>query len=231
MIRFHFRKQVANTARFQLEHTFGLTTLKQLEGRFILQREVQNINSLARRLFDQVDRVAQHRQRLQAQEVHLQQPGCLDIVHRPLSNDILFARHSPQRHVVRQRSVTDHHRCSMRPNVSRQTFKLFCEVQQFGDFRIAFVDRPQFLAGFDGFFKCDSQLVWHHPSNLIDSRQGNPKCTPDVLDGCPSLHRAEGTNLRDALFAILFLDVLHDVGTTFLAEVDIDIRGLQTIFI
>ena len=119
----------------------------------------------------------------------------------------------------------------MRSNVSRQTFKLFCEVQQFGNFRIAFVDRAQFLTGFDGFFKCDSQLVWHHPSNLIDSRQGNPKCTPNVFDGCPSLHRAEGTNLRDALFAILFLDVLHDVGTTFLAEVDIDIRSLQTIFI
>ena len=231
VIRLHLGKQISNTAGLQLENAFGLTALKQLESRLVFQREVKNINSLARRLFDQVDRVTQNGQRLQTKEIHLQQPGRLDIVHRPLSNHILFARHAPQRHVVGQRPVTDHDRRRVRSDVTRKTFQLFRKVQQLGDFRITFVNASQFLTGFDRFLKRDPQLVGHHASDLVNTRKRNPQRAADVLDRRTSLHRAEGANLCDAFLAVFLLNVLHDVGTTFLAEVDIDIRSLQTIFV
>ena len=41
-------------------------------------------------LADDLHRVVDHRQRAQAQEVHLQEPEALDDVHVPLGHDLLF---------------------------------------------------------------------------------------------------------------------------------------------
>ena len=92
-------------------------------------------------LLDDVDRLGEHRQVAQAEEIHLQQAGPLDVPHRPLGDDFVLVLHAAQRHVFRQRAIGNHHRRGVRANVAGQAFDLARQIQQFADLAVG-VDRP-----------------------------------------------------------------------------------------
>ena len=80
-VGFHLLQQVADTPAFQLEDALRLASLQQRERLLVVQRQLLRVDLLARRLFDQIDRLAEDCQVAQSQEVHFQQPGIFDVVH------------------------------------------------------------------------------------------------------------------------------------------------------
>ena len=143
VVGLHPLQQVANAARFQLEDALGFAALQQGVVGFVVEREFQRIDCFARRLFDQLHGAAEDGQVAQTQKIHLQQTRRFDVVHRPLRDHVLFARHAAQRHIFGQRFVGDHDGGGVRADVACQTFDLHRQVQQFADLGIAVVGHFQ----------------------------------------------------------------------------------------
>ena len=89
----------------------------------------------------------------------------------------------------------------------------------------------KFVGRLDRFGQFDSKLVGHHAGDLIDARQRNPQRSPDVLDRGAGLHRSEGADLGDAVFAVFFFYVVDNFAAPLLAKVDVDIGSFQAVLI
>ena len=55
MIGLHLLQQVANAATFQLKDALGFAPTQEREGWLVVQRKLQRIDGLTRRLLDQVE--------------------------------------------------------------------------------------------------------------------------------------------------------------------------------
>ncbi len=86
----HLHQQVADPRAFELEDALGLAPLKQLEGLASSSGRVSRSNGAA--ILRSISRTAVDRRRqvAQAEEVHLEQAGLLDVPHLPLGADDLF---------------------------------------------------------------------------------------------------------------------------------------------
>ena len=110
------------------------------------------------RLLDQIDGLGQDRQVAQAEEVHLQQAGRLDVAHRPLGDDFVLAFTRPKRHVLDQRLVGDHDGRGVRADVAGQALDLHGQVEQLADFGVGVVDLLQVVALAQGFVQRDVRV-------------------------------------------------------------------------
>ena len=89
-LRLRLPQQFAHARALELEHAIGLPVAEQLVGLCVVQRDRVDVEVDALGAFDLVERVADERERAQAQEVHLQQADALDLLHRPLGDDFVF---------------------------------------------------------------------------------------------------------------------------------------------
>ena len=88
MIGLHSLEQVTNASAFQLENALRFATAQYGERLFVIQGERVRIDAPASRLFDQVDGLGEDREVAESKEIHLQEARRLDVVHRPLCDDI-----------------------------------------------------------------------------------------------------------------------------------------------
>ena len=76
---------------------------EHLVGRRVVERDLRDVEAA-----DQLDRLVDHVEVAQAEEVHLQQAEPLDVAHRELGDDLLVGALLLQRHDVDQRLGADH---------------------------------------------------------------------------------------------------------------------------
>jgi len=74
-------QHVAHARTFHLEHPDRLRPGQHLEGLHVVQRQVGQVDRLVAGPVDQLLRLGQHRQGLQAEEIELHQAGLFDILH------------------------------------------------------------------------------------------------------------------------------------------------------
>ena len=101
--------QVAHPAGFQLEHADGVRLVQQVERLRVVERNLVDVEALAGGLFDEIERVLDDRQRLQPEEVHLQQAEVAQRIHRVLRDDFVRVRAGGERHNIRERLRADDH--------------------------------------------------------------------------------------------------------------------------
>ena len=115
-------ERLAHPVGLELEHSDRVAPSHHLVGLGIVKRERLHVWPLARRPLDDVERVLDHVEVPEAEEVHLQQTGRLDGLHRELGDrpvDALAAVIRPvgvgelQRHDVGQGAIGDHDRGSV----------------------------------------------------------------------------------------------------------------------
>ena len=86
-------------------------------------------------LLDQLAGPLQDAERLEAQEVHLQQAHLLDDRAFVLGDDVVGARGLVERHEVRQRLIGDDHAGGVHRGVAGQPFELAADVDHLADQR------------------------------------------------------------------------------------------------
>ncbi len=189
----------------------------------VVERKLVRIDPLAARLLDELDRLRQDREVAQAEEIHLQQAGPLDVAHRPLRDDFRLALHVLQRHVLIDRLLGDHDGRRVRADVAREALDLHRQIDQLVNLAVRFVRLPQLVALLERVLERDAELIGHHRHDLIDAKDRHAERAADVANRRPGGQRAERADLRDVRFAVLVLHVLNDFAAAILAEVDVDI--------
>ena len=99
--------------RFELEDPLGLAALQELEGLGIVERKMIEVDrGVGMALVDELDGRRGGGQVAQAEEVHLQEAGLLDIPHFPLGGDdllgLVFVGDLLQGDELFERPVGDH---------------------------------------------------------------------------------------------------------------------------
>ena len=79
--------QVGHPRRFHLKHADGLATRQHRAGGRVFQRNGINVDVYAAMGANQIDRIANHRQRPQSQQIHLQEADLFDAVFVELGRD------------------------------------------------------------------------------------------------------------------------------------------------
>ncbi len=114
--------QIAHAAGFQLEHAQRVRLVQQVVGLRVVERQVVDGHLDAVRPLHHLAGVADDRQRLQAEEIHLQQAEVADRAHRVLRDDgavlVLLERQQ-----IHQRLIADDHAGRVDRGVAREVFE------------------------------------------------------------------------------------------------------------
>ena len=130
----HLDQQVANARALELEDALGFPALQELEGHPVVHGKPVDVDGrLGMALVDDPHGRFQGGQVAQAEEVHLEQPGFLDVAHVPLGADdlvLVAPADDLKRNQGLERLVGDHHARGVRAGVLRGTLEPLREPDQ-----------------------------------------------------------------------------------------------------
>ena len=101
--RLHLAQRLAHPRRLELEDAGRVAAAEHLVGLRVVERQVDEVEVAP----DQGDRLVDHVEVPQAEEVHLEQAERLDVLHRELGDELLVGALLLERHVLGQRAVAD----------------------------------------------------------------------------------------------------------------------------
>ena len=172
----------------------------------------------------EIDGLAQDGQVREAQEVELEQAQRLDGMHLVLAHQPVRVRRLLERHELRQRLSADDDAGRMGRRVAGDPFKVPREVRDSLDRRIT-LDKPAQLGrSLDRLLKPDPKLIRNGLGDAVHLAIGMAQDAPDVADGGPREHRAEGDDLGHVILAVLAPDVGDDLLAPTVLEIHVDVR-------
>ena len=212
---------VSNARAFQLKYAHGRAFSEHFIGRGVAH--VQLFDGEIRRVAaDHLLRVRDDREVAQTEKVHFEQTQLLDRDHRELRYHLVAV--ARERNIGIDRVFGDDDAGGVGRGVSRHALELARRVDQLAHLRRAVIHFFQLRVDRERLLDGHVQLVRHLLGDRVHVVVRDVERTADVADRAARSHRAEGDDLRDTVFAVLPRDVLDDLGTADVAEVDVDIR-------
>jgi hypothetical protein len=217
-------QEIPHARTFQLEETGRFAGREQGEGLRIGIGDLldDQRGPVGARPVDQADRVVNHRQGLQAQEVELDEADLFHVSHRILGHDFVVGA-LVERHVIRERSFGDDDAGGVRGGVAGQPLQRPGDGHQFGDLRFGLGQLAQLRFLQQGVFQRDVELVRHQLGHAVHLGIGNLQHPADVADGRLGAERAERDDLGDVVRAVFLDDVVDDFPAPVHAEVHVDV--------
>ena len=215
--------------RLDLEHADGVRIAAHLVDRRVGERQLVEIGPDSRRVLDQVQRLGDHRQRAQAEHVHLDQAQVLDVVLVELDDPPPFHGCRLDRGDVDQRLSGDQHSSVVDREVARKLDHLAAQLEELPP-----ALRPHFGR-------------WHRPLHRILDVLGEPPVDAlgeaveelgresqrlaDLPDRHPRLERDHVADHPGPLPAVLLVDVLDHLLAVLGREIDVDVRRARHLLV
>ena len=218
-------QRVAHARALHLEHRHCRRRGIDFVALRVVERDRGDVDRNTARL-QQVDRVLDDRQRLEAEEVELHQPRLLDPFHVELGRRHVRSRVAVERHQLVQRPVADHDPGGVRRGVAQQPLDRPGDLQQPRHLRVApgLLAQPRLVG--QGLLHADRL----HPLHRDQLRQpvhlavGHLQHPADVAHRGLGEQRAEGDDLRHPVAAEALLHVGDHLLAPVHAEVDVEVR-------
>ena len=218
-------QDVAHAAAFHLEDPVGIALGQHLEGRFIVERDLRDVDLVAA---DLLDGLFDHGEGLEAEEVELHQARGLDPFHVELGGRqrFLVVGIAIERHELVERPVADHHAGSMRRGVAVEALELQRQIDQPLDLLVGAVLLLQELLALQRLRQRHrlGRVVGHQLADAVDLAVGHAQHAADVAQHGARLQLAEGDDRRHAVVAVFVAHVADHPVALVLAEVDIEVR-------
>ena len=220
-------QQIAHAARFKLEHGGRIAGAEDVVGRLVVER--QRVQRQRKRWIEPANvahRPVEDRQRREPEEVELDESDRLDIVLVELRDEAVRAGLRVERAEVSQAARRNQHAARMHPDVAREAFERFGELEQPAYFLFAFLalgeQRLHFARRLERYEL--ARLERNQLRDAVAEHVREVEHAPDVAYDGFRRHRAEGRDLRDRIGAVLLLHVIDDAVAAVLAEVDVEVR-------
>ena len=206
-----------------MENADRLPAIQQREGRVVVEwhlrdREIRHARP------DQRDRVLDHRQRFQPEEIHLQHPKVGERSHRELADDIRAFAVAAKRHVFRKIAIADDDSGGVHASVAREPFQNRGVIPELFRRRLAFDCPFQIRRLFGSGSERDVELVWNHLRDSIRFPVAQTDDAPDIAHHAFRFQFAEGDDLGHTAFAVFLAHVLQHFAAARFTEIDVDIR-------
>ena len=217
----------AHARAFELEHADRIGPAPAARSSCVSSSgELGKIDVDAAAALDELDRLLQHGQRLEAEEVELHEARRLDQLPVELGDGEARLGIAVERHQLVERPVADHHAGGVRGGVAVEAFQLLRDLQQARHHRLAVARLLQLGLALDGLRQRDGigRIVGHQLAELVDLAVGHLQHAADVAQHGARLQLAVRDDLRDAVGAVLVLHVADHLVAAVLAEVDVEVR-------
>ena len=222
-------QHLAEAARFELEHAGRVAARDHLVDVGVVDAGSCRCRAASpggALLVDQLHRGLDHGQRLEAEEVELDQAGLLDLLHRELGDDLVVLA-AEARHVLPQRLLGDHDAGGVHAGVAVEPLERRGEVEQLAVQRALVVELLELGRLLDRL--AHRRRLALRPARARAWRACRPRRT-----GSPSRARCRGCTPRalswwnvaiwpTLVLAVLLLDVLDDLVAPVHAEVDVEV--------
>ena len=217
---------LAHPRAFELEHARRIGFREQLVAFRVVERQRGEIDVDAASGLDQLQRLLEHRQRLQSEEVEFDEPGRLDELPVELRDRHARLGIAVERHQLVERPVADDHAGRVRRGVTVKSFELLRDFEQPRDDRVLVARFLQFRLALDrlGQRHRVGRVVRHQLAQPVDLPVGHLQHAADVAQHRARLQLAVRDDLGDAIVAVLVLDVADHLVAPVLAEVDVEVR-------
>ena len=224
-VRTHVEQRPPHALTFQLEDADRFRARQKFVGFPVVERNGRQIERDATR-FQKIDRLAQNRERLQAEEVEFDQTRLLHPFHVELGHRHIGFRIAIKRYELGERPVANHNASGVGRGVARQAFELDRDVESAPHHRLGIARRLQLWLVLDRARERDriGRILRHEFAELIDLAVRHLQHAPDIAQHAARLQRAEGDDLGDLLAAITLLHVADHLVAAVLAEIDIEVR-------
>jgi hypothetical protein len=217
-------QDVAHPARFELEDARRARPGEELVHQGVVERQVIEVGPRPALLLDRRRRVVDQRERLEPEEVHLQEADRFDVVLRELGRDFLV-RAAIERRELHDRPRRDHDPGGVRGRVAHEPLEPARDVDQLAHARLRVVRLTQGrhlgerLVDRD----LDSGLLRDELRDAVHVGVRHLEAAAHVADHGPGRHRPEGDDLGHVGAAVLPGDVVDDPLAIAEAEVDVDV--------
>ena len=175
---------------------------------------------------DQLDRLVDHVQVPQAEEIHLQQAERRDRVHRELGHDLLVGALLLQRHDVDQRLGADDDPGCVDRVLADETLERPREVDDLLRGRLGVVGVLEVGARLQAVGERLAGAFRNQLRDLVDDAVRDLEHAARIAHRRAGGHRPEGDDLGDAVAAVLLGDVVDHPLAALDGEVDVDVRHL-----
>ncbi len=219
--RLHEPERLAHPGRLELEHARRLAAREHRVGLLVVERDRGHVDAP-----DQPNRLVDHVEVAQAEEVHLQQAERRDGVHRELRHDLLIGALLLERDDVDQGLGADHDAGSVDRVLADEAFERLREVDDLLGGRLGVVRVLEVGAVLEAVGECLAGPFRDQLRDLVDDAVGDLQHPARVTHGRAGGHRPEGDDLGDAVAAVLFGDVVDHPLAAVDGEVDVDVRHL-----
>ena len=217
--RLHEPQRLSHPRRLELEDARCLSPREHLVRLRIVERDPRDVE-----ITDELDRLVDHVEVAEAEEVHLQEPERLDVLHLELRHELLVGPFLLERDDVHQRLGADHHPGSVDRVGPGETLERPGQVDDLLRDRVG-VDRlPELGAGLQALLECLARTFGDQLRDPVDGAVGNLEDAPRIADGGPRGHGREGDDLRDPVAAVLLGHVVDHAFAARDGEVDVHVR-------
>ena len=222
--RLHLAQRLAHARRLELEHAGRLAAGEHLVGLAIVEGNRGDLEVAA----DERDRLVDHVEVPQAEEVDLQEAQVDDVAHRELGHDLLVGALLLERHDVGQRPVGDDDAGGVDRVGADEALERPGEVDDLAHQRVGVVGGPELLARLQAVVEVDLRAFGDQLRDPVDRAVGDLEHAAGVADGGARHHRPEGDDLGDAVAAVLLGDVVdHPVAAATAKSMSMSGRSLR----
>ena len=218
-------QQLFHAAGFKLEDAICIGAGEQIEGLLVVEgTDAVNVHGLAVAGFHVALDLGDLGERLQAQEIHLQQARALGLPHGVLHHHLLVAVHAERRERSQVIGRDDNPR-RMDPGVAGQALQPRRDIQDVFHGWIGVVQLPQLVGFLEGLGHGDglAGLLGHELGQVIGPGEILFEDPRHVLDDGFGLELVDGDDVGDAVLAILFGDVINDFLAPVPAEINVHV--------
>ena len=173
---------------------------------------------------DEGDRLVDHVEVAEPEEVHLQEAEVHDVVHPDLRHDLLVGALLLERDHLDQRLRTDDDAGRVDGVRPRQPLERSREVDDLLRDRVRVDGLAQLGAGLERVLEHLPRPFRDHLREAVDDAVRDVEHAPGIADRGAGGHRREGDDLRDAVAAVLLGDVVDDAVAARDGEVDVHVR-------
>ena len=225
--------EILHAAGLQLEDAGGAAGVEQCKGFGVFEGYFLDVEIGVGGAADVGDGVGDDGERLEAEEVHLQQTELADGVHIELHGDVAFLQGERDEFV--EGFVGDDDAGGVFAGIAHHAFEDAGGLEDFFGDGVA-VELGAELGGFlDGFFEGHLELVGDHLGEAVGVGVGEVVDTGDVADDGLGAEGAVGDDVGDAVVAVFLADVVDDLDAAAHAEVDVEVGwgnalGIQEAF-
>ena len=221
--RLDLAQGLAHARRLELEHARGLPASQHRVRLGVVERDSGDIEAAPARRANEIDRLVDHVEVAQTEEVHLQEAEIDHVVHADLRHDLRVRSLLLQRHDLDQRLRPDDDAGSVDRVRSRQALERLRELDDLLRHRVG-VDRlPELGPTLESIFQGLARAFRHELRDPVDDAVGDVEHAAGIPDRRSRRHGREGDDLGHAVPAVLLRDVVDDPIAPRDGEVDVHV--------